>query len=157
MSLQTFALLIGSWLLVKKAFCVSVSWSHVANRLARPAARHRYAHERNSGSDIAERARHCGDGMELMVGTHGPWGVDKAFFAKQSHFCKWRTRVSCTVLSKSFSETNTFPNHWMAGAQLLRLEIMQNCKLNLEMKWSRRQDGLASYIRVHFRITYIYV
>lgn len=47
---------------------------------ARPAARHRYAHERNSGSDIAERARHCGDGMELMVGTHGHWGVVKAFF-----------------------------------------------------------------------------
>ena len=45
----------------------------------------------------------------------------------------------------------------MAGAQLLRLEIMQNCKLNLEMKWSRRQDGLASYIRVHFKITYIYI
>ena len=137
----------------RKLFACREVMSRIAP--ARPAARHRYAHERNSGSDIAERARHCGDGMELMVGTHGPWGVSKLFFAKQSHFCKWQTRVSCTVLSKSFSETNTFPNRWMAGAQLLRLEIMQTCKLNLEMKWSRRQDGLALYIRVHFKITYI--
>ena len=62
----------------RKLFACREVMSRIAS--ARPAARHRYAHERNSGSDIAERARHCGDGMELMVGTHGPWGVSKLFF-----------------------------------------------------------------------------
>lgn len=148
MSLQTFALLIGSWLLVKKAFCMS--WSHVANRLRQTC----------SATSICtwkkQRIWYCRKSKALRrwYGAYGryTWALrswQSFFFAKQ----KWPTRVSCTVLSKSFSETNTFPNRWMAGAQLLRLEIMQNCKLNLEMKWSRRQDGLASYIRVHFKIT----
>ena len=29
---------------------------------------------------------------------------------------------------------------------------MQNCKLNLEMKWSRRQDGLADWTHVYMNI-----
>ena len=81
--------------------------------------------------------------------------LKKVILARGRRSSDWRTRVLCTVLSKSFSETDTFANRWMADAQLLRLKLMQNCKLNLEMKWSRRQDGLADWTHVYMNV-YMY-